>query len=142
MSNAPRDAAGADNRMSDGDRVTVRDLADLPSFGAGGVASQILADETVGVENVSVGVVTFASGETGARHVREGEEIVFVLEGEARIVTDDGAVELHEGQAAIIPPGVHHHHENVGDGVLRKLWIFAPQGPERAIRARGSNDDA
>lgn len=117
--------------------INVRDLADLPSFGTDSLASRIIADETVGVENVGVGVVTLEPGATGDRHVREVEEIVFVLEGEGRIVTDDRDYPLREGQAAVIPPGVHHSHENTGSGALRKLWIFAPQGPEKAIRARG-----
>ncbi|WP_336001891.1 cupin domain-containing protein [Halorientalis halophila] len=116
--------------------IVVRDTADLPRFGGGEFASQIVADETVGVENVSVGVVTFEPGAEGSRHVREVEEIVYVLEGEAEIVTDEETHGLTAGQAAVIPPGVHHRHVNVGSGPLRKLWIFAPQGPEEAIRDR------
>ncbi|WP_192918408.1 cupin domain-containing protein [Salinigranum salinum] len=120
--------------------VVVRDTDSLPTFGGDGFASRIIADETVGVEHVSVGVVEFDAGARGARHVREVEEIVFVLDGRGRICTDEEVFDLAPGQAAIIPPGVHHYHENVGDSRLRKLWIFAPQGPERAIRDRGSEE--
>jgi quercetin dioxygenase-like cupin family protein len=120
--------------------ITVRALDSLPSFGGEGFASRILADETVGVEHVSVGVVEFEPGARGSRHVRDVEEIVFVLDGEGRVVTDDATYDLSTGQAAIIPPGVRHAHENVGDGPLRKLWIFAPPGPERAIRDRGGGE--
>ncbi len=123
------------------EEVLVRTPDELEEFGGGGFGSRILADETVGVENVSVGMVEFDPGAAGSRHVREVEEIVVVLEGSARIVTDEDAYDLAEGDAAIIPPGVHHRHENTGDGRLRKLWIFAPQGPEEAIRARGSGGD-
>ncbi|WP_332900287.1 cupin domain-containing protein [Haladaptatus sp. CMSO5] len=123
--------------MIDERTVVVRTLADLPSFGSGDLSSQILADETLGVENVGVGVVTIAPDARGSRHVREVEEIVFVLSGTGRIVTDDDSHDLAAGQAAIIPPGVHHYHENTGDEEWKKLWIFAPQGPEKAIRARG-----
>lgn len=114
--------------------ITVRDSTTLPSHGDDGLSSVILADETVGVEHV--GVVTIDPGTRGSRHVREVEEIVYVLEGTGRLVTDEETVTLEAGQAAVIPPGVHHHHENPGETPLRKLWIFAPQGPQRAIRAR------
>lgn len=116
--------------------IVVQDTAELPRFGGDEFGSQIIADATVGVEHVSVGVVTFAPGAEGSRHVREVEEIVYVLEGTAEIVTDEETYRLTAGQAAVIPPGVHHRHVNVGDGRLRKLWIFAPQGPEEAIRER------
>jgi quercetin dioxygenase-like cupin family protein len=121
--------------------VTVQSPDELEVFEGDGFGSRILADETVGVENVSVGMVEFDPSASGSRHIREVEEIVVVLEGAAEIVTDDETYSLSEGDAAIIPPGVHHSHRNVGDDVLRKLWIFAPQGPEQAIRNRGSDDD-
>lgn len=116
--------------------VVVRDTTHLPRFAGEGFASQIIADSTVGVENVSVGVVTFEPGTEGSRHVRDVEEIVYVLEGETEIVTDDETYALSAGQAAVIPPGVHHRHVNAGESRLRKLWVFAPQGPETAIRER------
>jgi quercetin dioxygenase-like cupin family protein len=116
--------------------IVVQDTAELPRFGGEEFGSQVIADATVGVEHVSVGVVTFEPGAEGSRHVREVEEIVYVLEGTAEIVTDEETHRLTAGQAAVVPPGVHHRHVNVGDGRLRKLWIFAPQGPEEAIRER------
>lgn len=122
------------------DGIVVRDTATLPRYGSGAFASQIVADESVGVENVSVGVVTFEPGAEGSPHVREVEEIVYVLEGEAEIVTDDETYRLTAGQAAVIPPGVQHKHVNVGAEPLRKLWIFAPQGPEEAIRDRAVSE--
>lgn len=121
--------------------ITVQDTADLPRFGGEAFGSQIIADATVGVEHVSVGVVTFEPGAEGSRHVREVEEIVYVLDGTAEIVTDDDSYRLETDQAAVIPPGVHHRHVNVGDDRLRKLWIFAPQGPEEGIRERGAGDE-
>lgn len=120
--------------------ITVRDTATLPRYGSGAFASQVIADKNVGVENVSVGVVTFQPGAEGSTHVREVEEIVYVLQGEAEIVTDDESYGLVAGQAAVIPPGVQHRHVNVGTEPLRKLWIFAPQGPEGAIRDREVSD--
>jgi mannose-6-phosphate isomerase-like protein (cupin superfamily) len=116
--------------------VTIHDPTDLESHGSNSLSSVILADETVDVEHVGVGIVTIDPESRGSRHVREIEEIIYVLEGTGRIVTDEGPVDLDAGQAAIIPPGVHHYHENPGKTPLWKLWIFAPQGPKRAIRAR------
>jgi len=123
------------------ERIVVRDPANLPRFGGEEFGSRIIADGTVGVEHVSVGVVTFEPGAEGSRHVREVEEIVYVLEGTTEIVTDDETRRLTAGQAAVVPPGVGHKHVNVGDDRLRKLWIFAPQGPEAAIRERGASGE-
>lgn len=119
-----------------GEKIVVQDTAELPQFGNEKFASQILADETIGVENVSVGIVTFEPDAEGSRHVREVEEIVYILEGVAEIVTDNETYRLTRGQVAVIPPGVHHKHVNAGTELLRKLWIFAPQGPEKSIRER------
>lgn len=119
-----------------GGKIVVQDTDELPQFGNKKFASRILADETTGVENVSVGVVTFEPDAEGSRHVREVEEIVYILAGVAEIITDNEIYRLTKGQAAVIPPGVHHKHVNAGTEPLRKLWIFAPQGPENDIRER------
>lgn len=117
--------------------VSVQSIDTLESYGER-PACRIIADEQVGVENVSVGTADFAPGERGDRHVRDVEEIVVVLEGRGRVVTDDETHELAAGDAAIVSPGVYHYHENPGETRLRKLWVFAPQGPERAIRSDSS----
>ncbi|QLD89132.1 cupin domain-containing protein [Natronomonas salina] len=119
-----------------GGKIVVQNTDELPKFGNEKFASQILADETIGVENVSVGVVTFEPDAEGSRHVREVEEIVYILDGVAEIITDNETYRLTRGQAAVIPPGVYHKHVNAGTEPLRKLWIFAPQGPEKDIRER------
>lgn len=66
---------------------------------------RIIADEQVGVENVSVGTADFWPGERRDRHVRDVEEIVIVLEGRGRVVTDDETHELGAGDVAIVSPG-------------------------------------
>jgi quercetin dioxygenase-like cupin family protein len=114
--------------------VRVQSIDALESYGERS-ACRIIADEQVGVENVSVGTVDFTPGERGDRQFRDIEEIVVVLEGRGRVVTDDETHELAAGDAAIVSPGVYHYHENPGETWLRKLWAFAPQGPERAIRS-------
>jgi len=101
---------------------------------------RIIADEQVGVENVSVGTADFEPGERGDRHVRDVEEIVIVLEGRGRVVTDDETHELGAGNAAIVSPGVYHYHENPVETPLRKLWLFAPKAwNERYGLTRRSN---
>jgi quercetin dioxygenase-like cupin family protein len=116
--------------------VLVRGLDEGAVYGSN-PAVRILADETTGQENVSAGTARFAPGRRGERHVRSVEEMVVVLEGEGRIVTDEGTYDLATGQAGIVRPGTHHYHENTGDDDLLMLWIFAPQGPEREIRSDG-----
>jgi quercetin dioxygenase-like cupin family protein len=78
-------------------------------------ACRIIADEQVGVENVSVGTADFAPGERGDRHVRDVEEIIVILEERVCVVTDDETHELAAGDAAIVSPGVYHYYENPGE---------------------------
>lgn len=93
------------------------------------------------MDNVSIGVVIIAPKTSGTQHVREVKEILVVLQGIGRIVTDAASVEIEEGQVAIVPPGVRHYHENPDKVPLRQLWIFAPSGPKRAIRAWSGGED-
>ena len=115
-------------------RIQIRRPNDLPTFGTGEFGSTILADESVGSKNMSVGIVEFDPGASGTRHIREVEEVIFVLEGETAIETDEETYHLSTGEAAIIPSGLHHQHHNVGEGVLRKLWISSPPGPNRRFK--------
>ena len=47
---------------------------------------------------------------TLAWHAHDGEdELFFVLKGQLRIELESGAVELHEGDAFVVPKGVRHN---------------------------------
>ena len=99
-----------------------------------GSSLKIILDDKVGSKHLAMGVVFFEPGAKTINHVRDVEEVIFVTKGEATIVTDDAAYTLVEGDTIFIPPGVLHRHENRGNMPLEQVYIFSPQGPERALR--------
>lgn len=91
-------------------------------------------------EKFSAGVVTLEPGKGHDRHSHPGvEEILYVLEGTGmQMVEDDGnVVELEVGAGVLIhiPPDVAHSTVNIGEGPMRILAVYAPPGPEAALRA-------
>jgi len=91
-------------------------------------------------ERFSAGVVTLEPGKGHDRHNHPGvEEILYVLEGEGVQMVDgeDGPDKRTVGPGVLIhiPPDVHHSTVNTGTGPMRILAVYAPPGPEAALRA-------
>jgi quercetin dioxygenase-like cupin family protein len=99
-----------------------------------GADVMIILDSEEGAENLAMGKVVFQPGVKTKPHTRDVEEVLFVLAGQGTVVTEDAVYTLDEGDSLLIPPGVRHRHENRGTHALHQLYIFAPQGPEVALR--------
>jgi mannose-6-phosphate isomerase-like protein (cupin superfamily) len=56
------------------------------------------------------------------------------VQGKTVIVADNVEYELSPRDCIFLPPGTKHRHENRGAEVLEQIFIFAPQGPEKALR--------
>ena len=72
-----------------------------------------------------------------AMHKHPGAEVLYVLEGHARILGPTGVApeKLDEGMAILIPGGMPHAIENMGrTSSAVMLQVFAPMGPERVYR--------
>lgn len=102
-------------------------------LGEGSTVKPII-DSMVGAGNVAMGWVSFDPGSATPDHVRDVEEIIYVLKGRAAIVAGSQEYLLDVGDTIFIPPGVTHRHENRGSGVVEQLYVFAPQGPEGTLR--------
>ena len=64
-------------------------------------------------------------------HVHHGEDEMFhVLEGRIRIWCGEETFEAEPGATAVLPRGVPHRFENVGDTVARMLIAVTPGGFE------------
>ena len=59
-------------------------------------------------------------------HRHDMEQLALVLEGRVRFVVDGEEFEVGEGEAILIPGGVEHHGETVGDRRALNLDVFAP----------------
>jgi quercetin dioxygenase-like cupin family protein len=58
-----------------------------------------------------VAVVRFAAGSVSTWHAHPGGQLLYVLEGRARVGTEpDGTVELAPGTLVVSPPGERHWH--------------------------------
>ena len=97
--------------------------------------AKILVDkETVGAKNLALGIALYEPGEKADFHTHDGEETMYILQGQAIITVDGKKCGVKKGMTVYIPPGEQHMLENPGRETLRFLFIFTPPGPERAIR--------
>jgi mannose-6-phosphate isomerase-like protein (cupin superfamily) len=62
---------------------------------------------------------------------RNEDEIVYILEGEVVLVTEEGETALGPGALAKIPRGTFHAFQNRGERAARRLVAFTPAGIER-----------
>lgn len=74
-----------------------------------------------------VGVMTIQpGGDSGPEDVHPGNQIVYIIEGEAEIESEGKKYALTEGMAGIIPAKARHHIYNRGKKDLFFLTIYAP----------------
>lgn len=89
-----------------------------------------------GMANLSITEVALPSGSATADHAHDTDQIVYVLDGEALFVGNDGDQHrLRAGDMIFIPAGEVHRHECADGGTLRQLAIFvtpARTGAERS----------
>lgn len=65
-------------------------------------------------------------------HHADADEILYGLEGILTVTVDGSARELKPGEAAFIPRGSVHHHENLHPGISRSLVVITPGTITRA----------
>ena len=72
-------------------------------------------------------VMTIAPGqEAGPAETHDGDQIVYVIEGEADITVGDDARRTGPGGLVMIPAGARHHVRNPGSRPLFVLTVYAP----------------
>jgi len=109
---------------------------DIPTQKLGeGVFLKILADRETGATNLGMGWITFKPGAKSSMHKRDVEEYIYVTKGEAVVLLESGEeFVLNAGDIILIPAGTVHQHFNKSATDMEQLYIFAPQGPEKALR--------
>lgn len=99
------------------------------AFGFGPHLIRMTAEET----GATYGLLELdmPAGEGPPLHVHEREEEFFrVLSGRFLFVCGDHATELTEGGCILLPRGVPHRFQNIGDGMGRLMVIVTPGGFE------------
>ena len=73
------------------------------------------------------GVMTIGPGEdAGPEEVHAGDQVIYVIEGEARVRLGETAHAAGPGACVLIPAGTRHHVENTGRTPLFCLTVYAP----------------
>lgn len=74
-----------------------------------------------------VGVMTIPpGGDSGPEEIHGGDQIVYVIEGEADVVVGREREKVSAGELVIIPARARHHIYNRGREPLFFLTLYAP----------------
>ena len=77
-------------------------------------------------------VMTIGPGRDGGpEETHAGDQIVYVIEGEAIVTIEGRAHTARAGACALIPAGARHHVKNPGAAPLFFLSVYAPPAYER-----------
>lgn len=99
------------------------------AYGFGPHLIRMSADETGG--HFGLLEAEIPAGEGPPLHVHEREEEFFrVLSGRFLFVCGDSASEVDEGGCVLLPRGIPHRFQNVGDTTGRLMVIVTPGGFE------------
>jgi quercetin dioxygenase-like cupin family protein len=97
---------------------------------------RILFDESnAGDSSAYVGAFTASPGTVVPLHRHSGStELLFVLEGDARMTLSGKETFVSSGDALQIPAGTEHSAEVIGTSPLKALQFYSPSGPEQRFK--------
>jgi quercetin dioxygenase-like cupin family protein len=87
---------------------------------------RVLATPVDGMAGLSIAEVDLQPGGTTGEHSHDSEQLVYILDGEARFAGGGEEHHLARGDLIHIPAGFVHRHDNTGTAPLRQLAIFVP----------------
>jgi mannose-6-phosphate isomerase-like protein (cupin superfamily) len=94
--------------------------------GGRGVSRQLINPQ-IGSQRIDLHVNVITANGPGPFHYHSAvENVYFVLEGSARLTTEEEVIVAGPGDAIFIPPGVPHDFAKHGDEDLRVVEIKAP----------------
>lgn len=122
-------------------KTLFRTPADVDAFGFDwGHLAVVLGPQVNGAQKFSAAVVTVPPGQGHSRHNHPGaEEIIYILEGrgEQMVEDEDGAAHTEQvgpGTCVFIPESRYHSTLNTGTTEMKIFVVYAPHGPEEALR--------
>jgi quercetin dioxygenase-like cupin family protein len=83
-------------------------------------------------EKATLAFTTLEPGHAPYPHSHPHEQIVYILSGRARFTVGDEERVVGPGEMLVIPSGVEHWAETVGDEAVVDLSIFSPRRDEYA----------
>ncbi len=113
--------------------VQPADVKPIPLAGGKGRAQLLLDPEKTGGHQAYLGVLELEAGAAVPEHKHAGEaEILYVVEGDAELISGGMTLKAEKDTVLHVPPGVPHAGR-VGKGA-RVLQIYAPGGPEQRFK--------
>lgn len=98
----------------------------IPSVNRGsGVTTKPLAGSWIGAQGLSSGITTFPPHGAIRLHTHNVEEMVTILEGEARCEVEGNSYQLKALDTTYVPAGLAHRFVNTADRPMRILWVYA-----------------
>jgi quercetin dioxygenase-like cupin family protein len=83
-------------------------------------------------DGATLAFTTLDPGHTARPHSHPHEQIVYILAGELRFVVGEEEAIVRAGDMLVVPPGIEHWAETVGDEPALDLSIFSPRRDEYA----------
>jgi len=114
-----------------------------PANHLGTVNRRLIGKETVGATNIEVvlGIVTKSGG--AQPHLHPGiEQVVYVLEGQARAEIGEEVGEMGPGDVCYFPPDTAHSFIAISENPVKCLVIYSPpyhESPERGVAQQTTN---
>lgn len=92
---------------------------------------KLLVSEETGAKRVTQFIGVIPPGRAPMHH-HTYEEAIYIIQGEGRLLTDEGSAEFQTGASIYLPRGVSHSLENTGSTDIRLLGVFHPRGSPAA----------
>jgi len=109
-------------------KVAFDDIA--PNRKRGGDLRAMLTPSTVGAESGFMGVATLQPDEVITEHFHPySEEFLYVAAGQLRVRLNGEPLDMHAGEAVLIPSGVRHRLHNDADEAATVVFFLSPLAP-------------
>lgn len=71
-------------------------------------------------------LMSLRPGEEIGTEVHDGDQILYIVEGEGLVVMEDSEQDVEKGSIIVVPTGVRHNVTNTDDEPLKLLTIYTP----------------